>query len=46
MYRWKQLGYVAVYYLFFLYIYALMGVQWLGGLGHRCVYIDSDNNDT
>lgn len=41
-YRWRQLAYVTLFYVFFIYIYALMGVQWVGGLSHRCVYVDRE----
>ncbi len=44
MYRWKQLFYVAVFYLFFIYMYALLGVQWIGGLDKRCVYAPNDTD--
>ena len=42
--RWKQLFWVIVFYLFFVYLYALVAVQWIGGLNERCVYeIDNES---
>ena len=37
LHRWKQLVFVTLFYLFFVYIYALFGVQWIGGLPKTCV---------
>ena len=39
--RWKQLIFVTLFYLFFVYIYALVGVQWIGGLPKSCVRKDN-----
>jgi len=38
--RWKQLFYVSIFYFINVYIFALVGVQVLGGLTDRCYYKD------
>ena len=38
LFSWRQLTQVTIFYIAFVFLFALIGVHIIGGLDHICVY--------